>query len=60
MKQKTHQAKKPKEDNNLFSIKISKEEIEKKVRKSYPPSIQVHKDKTAYQRKRKHPKKEEE
>jgi len=60
MKQKTHPTKKSKEGNELFTIKISKEEIERKVRKSYPPSIQVHKDKTAYKRKLKHPKKEEE
>jgi|GEM_PF-6671885 len=60
MKQKYHPAKKPKEDNAVFTIKISHEEVERKVRKSFPPSIQVHKDKTAYHRKRKHPKKEEE
>ena len=59
MKQKTHVAKKPKENNDIFTIKISHSEIERKVRKSLPPASQPHRNKKMYDRKTKHPKREE-
>jgi len=57
-KQKTHVMNKQK-DNKIL-ITINPFEVEKKVRKPLPPATQIHRDKTQYSRKSKHPKKQEE
>ena len=57
-KRKPQPVRLPKKDSNFIGT-IDMNKIRRKVRKPLPPPVQVHKTKTEYRRKPKHPKQEE-